>query len=186
MSTFLERFRPGVSVERITEVDLPVLQAEGCQAILLDLDNTLLPWQSSKMPDDVREWIEQARSLGLRLCIVSNTHNPRRLRKIADDLGMQCIDRALKPRKGGFLRAAEMVCCKPAECTVVGDQVLTDILGGNLAGMRTVLVKPMHRREFVGTKVSRLIERLVLMLLRRGNGTGTKGRSLQSDTQEGK
>lgn len=186
MNGFLEQFRPDESVARITEVDLSVLQAEGCQAILLDLDNTLLPWQSSRMPDDVREWIEQARTLGLRMCIVSNTHNPRRLRKIAEDLGVQCVDRALKPRKGGFLRAAEIVCCEPAECTVVGDQVLTDILGGNLAGMRTVLVKPMHRREFVGTKISRLIERLVLTLLRRGNRTGTKGRSLQSDTQESK
>ncbi len=161
MSRFLELCRPDESVSRVTDIDLTRLTSRGMEALLIDLDNTLLPWQSSEVPADVREWVERAKASGLKLCIVSNTHNPRRLRRIAEELGIEWLDRALKPRRASFVRAAERVGCSVERAVVVGDQILTDVLGGNLAGMHTVLVAPMHPREFVGTKINRLIERLI-------------------------
>jgi hypothetical protein len=165
MTRLLDLCRPDERVKRISEIDLARLKSEGFEALMLDLDNTLCPWQSREVPDDVRQWLEQAKSLGMRVCIVSNTHNPRRLRQIAEELGVPSLDRALKPRQRGFARAAEMVGSCPEHAVVVGDQILTDILGGNRAGMRTILVEPMHPREFIGTKISRVIERAIFKLL---------------------
>lgn len=184
MGRLVDVFCPDLCVERITDIDLTGLQADGCQALMLDLDNTLLPWKSSTVPDDCRCWIEQARELGLKLCIVSNTHNPRRLNRIADSLGVPAFARALKPRPHGFDRAVEVLGCDREKCVVVGDQVMTDIWGGNRAGMFTILVKPMHRLEFVGTKVSRMVEWAILTYLRRLGRLGTISDSDKSEVQE--
>ncbi|MDH7602825.1 MAG: YqeG family HAD IIIA-type phosphatase [Armatimonadota bacterium] len=157
----LDLCRPDESVSRVTDIDLDRLMDKGFKALLLDLDNTLLPWQSMEVPADVRRWVNRAVQLGFRLCIVSNTHNPRRLRQIAAEIGVECVHRALKPRGSGFTIALAKLGCAGSEAVVVGDQLLTDILGGKLAGMYTILVDPMHPREFVGTKISRLIERFL-------------------------
>ena len=185
MARLLELCRPNERVARITEIDLARLRSEGFEALMLDLDNTLCPWQSHEVPEDVRAWLERAKSLGMKVCIVSNTHNPRRLRQIAEELGVPSLDRALKPRRRAFARAAEMVGSCPGRTVVVGDQILTDVIGGNRAGMRTILVEPMHPREFIGTKLSRLVERLISALSRRANA-GTKPEPMQSETQDTK
>lgn len=153
--------RPNELVCRVTEIDLQRLFNAGFRALLLDLDNTLLPWRSCDVPADVRSWLRAAEELGFRVCIVSNTHNPRRLRMIAKDVGVECVHRALKPRSVGFDMALAKLGCSRHEAVVIGDQVLTDVLGGNLAGMYTILVEPMHPVEFIGTKISRLIERII-------------------------
>jgi len=174
MPALLEMCRPGDYSPSVLDIDLAALKDQGLECLMLDLDNTLLPWQSSVVPEPVRQWVERAKDLGMRLAIVSNTHNPKRLSAIASELGVASIARALKPRRRGFLVAASMIGCRASNTAVVGDQILTDILGGNLAGMRTILVRPMHRREFVGTKVSRLLEMLILAALGRRAKSGTK------------
>jgi len=151
---------------------------------MLDLDNTLLPWKDSIVPEQVIDWVNHAKENGMRLCIISNTHNPGRLTKIASELGISSVFNALKPRRYGFERAAEMIGCTSNTAVVVGDQLLTDILGGKIAGMYTILVKPMHPREFIGTKISRLIEKGIFALLRRSAETGTKLDRIQSETQD--
>ena len=186
MSKFLELFRPDVFVASIVDIDLRELKSSGCRALMLDLDNTILPWKNSDVPESSRQWVEAAKSLGMKLCIVSNTHNPKRLSRVAEDLGIPSLYRALKPRRYGFQKAAAMLDCNADSSIVVGDQLLTDILGGNLAGFRTILVQPMHPREFFGTKISRLVERGILALLRRKSQTGTNADSIQSERQESK
>ena len=174
MPRFLEMFRPGERVASVLDIDPNALGSSGIETVMLDLDNTLLPWQSSIVPDDVRAWIESIKQAGLKTCIVSNTHNPRRLTKISDDLDILSLPRALKPRRYGFAKAAEILCTDLSRSVVVGDQLLTDILGGNLAGARTILVRPMHPREFFGTKISRVVEFGILMLLGKQSPAGTK------------
>jgi len=80
----------------------------------------------------------------------------------------------LKPRRKGLAAALEMIGSESARTAMIGDQVFTDVLGGRRMGMYTILVKPMARREFVGTKVSRLFERGLLAYLRRCGMLGTK------------
>lgn len=166
MNGFLEKFRPTQCVESVAHIDLSALMSLGFNTLMLDLDNTLLPWKDSTLPELSQQWIQQAKEMGMKLCIVSNTHNPKRLSNIAAHLGIPSVCRALKPRKHGFMKAAAVLDSSPEHTVVVGDQLLTDILGGNLAGMRTILVRPMHRREFIGTKLSRLVERGILAILR--------------------
>ena len=183
MGRILQLFSPDENADRVVDIDLGALASSGFEALMLDLDNTLLPWQSSQVPPDVRGWIERAKGMGMKLVILSNTHNPRRLARIASDLGIPSVHGALKPRKAGFARASALIGSPSEHTVVVGDQVLTDILGGNLAGMRTILVKPMSAREFIGTKVSRLIERCIFALLRRAEA-GTKSKPGQSQTRD--
>ncbi len=184
LSYFIELLCPDRFANSLLDIDVEDLRNKGFESVLLDLDNTLLPWKDSIVPKPVVAWIEQAKSTGMKLCIVSNTHNPKRLTEIAANLGIPCIHRALKPRRQGFERASRMLGCDPKQTVVVGDQIVTDILGGNLAGMYTILVKPMHKQEFVGTKLSRLIERMILHLLARQSQQGTNFKTNQSQTQD--
>lgn len=184
MSGLLGAFRPGMCVDGLKDIDLEDLRSRGIRALMLDLDNTILPWRDVVVPESSEQWVRQAKSLGFGVCIVSNTHNPKRLTRIASALGIPSVHRALKPRRRGFARALETVGCDPAAAAVVGDQILTDIVGGNLAGMFTILVRPMHQREFVGTKLSRIVEKLVLALLRRADRMGTNAGCGQSEDQD--
>ena len=88
--------------------------------------------------------------------------------QVAESLGIPFISRAQKPRRGGFHRAVFFLGVKPEETAVIGDQIFTDVLGGNRAGLYTILVVPIARREFVGTKFSRAMEYFVLRRLQRG------------------
>lgn len=186
MARVLELFRPDEFVPSVVDIDLVSLKERGFEALMVDLDNTLLPWKDSVVPHEVAAWVSRARELGLGLCIVSNTHDPRRLERIASALEIACVSRALKPRRHGFVKACGLIGCDASRAVVVGDQLLTDILGGNAAGMHTILVQRMHRREFVGTKFSRLIEKALLALLRRGGPVGTNTQRIQSQTQDTK
>ncbi|MEN6355471.1 MAG: YqeG family HAD IIIA-type phosphatase [Armatimonadota bacterium] len=185
MGELLELFRPDQYVRNVSEIDLAALKQDGFRALMLDLDNTLLPWASSQVPESSRRWIESAKAVGMGLCIVSNTHNPKRLNAVARELGISCVFRALKPRPHCFERALKMLGCKAENCVVVGDQLLTDILGGNWACMHTILVEPMHPKEFIGTKLSRLIERWIMRRLRRP-AAGTNDGLYKSEKQDTK
>ena len=151
----------------VTSIRPEELRKAGYQAVLLDVDNTLVGWQRTDIPMAVRQWIGELKQAGLRLCLVSNTRHPRRLAALAEDLQVPFVRRAFKPGRRGFLVALEQLGVPPSAAVMIGDQMFTDVLGGNRAGVDTILVTPMHRREFVGTKISRLAESVVLALLRR-------------------
>lgn len=183
MALYLEMFRPGEFAESVVDIDCSALKLKGYDSLMLDLDNTLLPWKSSIVPDQVKDWVVKAKECGMKLVIVSNTHNPKRLEKVSCELNIPSIAHALKPGKSGFLKAAGLIGSDLSRTVVVGDQILTDVFGGNRSGMRTILVKPMHSYEFIGTKISRMVERAILRVLRRGGGTGTKLEQIQSEKQ---
>ncbi|HSV72495.1 MAG TPA: YqeG family HAD IIIA-type phosphatase [Chthonomonadales bacterium] len=157
------RYCPG----GVTDVRPADLRDAGIEAVLLDLDNTLVAWQGYDVPDAVMEWLAELRACGLKLYLVSNTRSGRRLRQLAAELEMSYVRRAWKPRRRGFLAAMRELGVGPDRTAVIGDQMFTDVLGGNRLGLYTVMVRPMARREFVGTRLSRLAERVVLAWLRR-------------------
>lgn len=161
------RWCPDEVVASVSEIQPESLKQRGIQAVLLDLDNTLVPWQKVDVPETVRQWIEAMKSAGLRLCLVSNTRRRRRLEMLAKELGVAYVPKAFKPRRYGLRQALEQLQATPQQAVMIGDQVFTDVWGGNRMGMRTILVLPMARREFIGTKVSRLLERILLWGYRR-------------------
>lgn len=162
---WLDLFRPDRMADSVAEVDPAALIELGIEALLIDLDNTLVPWRGYEVSDATLEWLRRVEAQGIKLCIVSNTRFPRRLKNLSEKLQVPFVKGRLKPRKSAFRPALELLNVAPERSAVIGDQVFTDILGGNRLGLYTILVRPLSRREFFGTKISRVFERLILRRL---------------------
>lgn len=164
----LQLFCPDRMVESVLEVAPEELRERGVRGVILDLDNTLVRWQKEDISDEVLVWLEQLKAAGFKLCILSNSLLSRRSERIAERLGCPNVRQAHKPRRHGFRRAMDAMETTPAETAVVGDQMFTDILGGNRSGIYTIMVRPIHHHEFVYTRfVSRPPERFLLRLFKR-------------------
>lgn len=147
-------------------VDLERLRERGIRAIIVDLDNTLVAWRHPRPTAAVHEWLARARAAGFKVCILSNG-GARRVEAFAGECGIPCVGAAGKPRRRAFRAALACLGTQPRETAVVGDQIFTDVLGGNRMGLYTILVRPVCPREFVGTRIVRRVERWVLGYLRR-------------------
>lgn len=145
-------------------VDFAALRARGIRGLIFDLDNTLALWRAGPPPPETAELLARLVGEGFRLAILSNGRlaaRPNVLRRF-EDLGIPVIWPARKPLPFGFKAALAALGTRPAETAMIGDQLLTDILGGNLLGLYTVLVEPLNpRRESSLTKLNRLWERLL-------------------------
>lgn len=148
-------------VDTLLDVPLEELAAAGLRAFIFDLDNTITEWNSQALRTEVEEWFQTIREMGFKACILSN-NGEKRILQVSQRLGIPFIHRARKPMRRSFLQAVDLMGMKPSEVAVIGDQIFTDVLGGNRAGLYTILVKPLARREFYGTKISRAMEFFVL------------------------
>lgn len=157
----MERFHPAEYVRSIYDIDLRALRQRGVRGIICDLDNTLVAWDSSETAPELRRWLADAKSAGIQVCIVSNNGRTR-VGNFAEPLGLPFVANAAKPRRKAFRKAMELLGTSPRETAVIGDQVFTDVFGGNRQGMHTILVVPISRQEFIGTRLVRLIEQFVL------------------------
>ncbi|MCL6515970.1 YqeG family HAD IIIA-type phosphatase [Alicyclobacillus sp.] len=168
MSSFWERWMPNEFVASVHEIDLTRLRRAGRRLILCDLDNTLVPWNDPDVPEDLRSWIARGQAMGFTFCIVSNNRGPR-VQRFAEKTGLPHIAAARKPKPEAFEEAMRRFSARPEETVMVGDQLLTDVRGGNRCGAYTILVAPIHPREWWGTRLVRIAERFVMRrLLRRG------------------
>lgn len=164
----LRHFAPDEALHSLSEVDLDELKAEGKKLILLDVDNTLLPWRSHDIPPETITWISRAKSMDFSLCVLSNTRKPERLTKLCQQMGLEFIRDKFKPSTRMFLLALQKHQLQPDQAVMIGDQLMTDVLGANRAGIDAIWVRPMAKREFVGTTVvSRNLERVVGLFLYR-------------------
>ncbi len=120
-----------------------------------------MPWRSSEVKNEQVQWVGRARSFGLKVAIVSN-NTYSRVDDVSSKLGVIALSAAFKPRRSPFRLIASHFSLLPAEIAVVGDQLFTDILGGNRCGMYTILVKPMSKQEIISTKVMRVAEKIFL------------------------
>ncbi len=152
--------RPDAEADSIYAIDPAALRARGIRGIILDLDNTIVPWGTWDVPQALGPWIAAARAVDLRLCIVSNNAGAR-VAHLAAALGLPAVTGAWKPRRRALRRALGMMGTAPEATALIGDQVFTDVLGGNRLGLHTILVPPQSGREFPLTRLTRLAERLV-------------------------
>jgi HAD superfamily phosphatase (TIGR01668 family) len=163
-----QRFCPRLVIPAVTLLEPDFFRSRGLRAVLLDLDNTLVHWHGSEVRPEIAEWLREQQTAGLRFCLASNTHRPRRLAALAETLDVPYELGVAKPAPAGLRRCLARINAVPAETAMIGDQIFTDIWGGNLCGLYTILVQPMSPREFIGTRVvSRPLERVVLSTLRR-------------------
>ncbi len=121
-----------------------VLAGKGVRLVLADLDNTLVPYRVLEPSPAVRDWIAELGRERIVLFVLSNSRRPGRARRFAEAMGLPYQGRSGKPKRGGYLRAMERMGCKPSETVMVGDQIFTDVLGANRAGVAPLLVEPIR------------------------------------------
>ncbi|WP_238442408.1 YqeG family HAD IIIA-type phosphatase [Desulfofalx alkaliphila] len=158
-------FYPDMYVSALQNIDIEQLKQRGIKALIFDLDNTIIPWGSNDMPDETVAWFANLKEQGFKVCIVSNNSKDR-VAQMAGILQIQAIHKAAKPLRRAFLRAVQMMDVRPEETAMVGDQIFTDVLGANRLGLYTILVMPINKREFIGTRINRQLEKLVLRRIR--------------------
>ena len=128
----------------VTDISPKVLAEKGIKLVLADLDNTLVPYRVTTPPDQVVAWKRELEAHGIRLFLLSNSRKPGRAQRFAERLGVPYQGRSGKPKRAGYLRAMERMGARPEETVMVGDQIFTDTLGANNAGVIPLLVRPIR------------------------------------------
>jgi HAD superfamily phosphatase (TIGR01668 family) len=133
---------------------------------MLDLDNTLAPWQCQDVSVAVERWMEELHATELRACIVTNAALVSRVQPVADRLRIPWILKAYKPLAGGMRRGMRLLGTSAAQTAMVGDMLLTDILGGNRLGLFTILVDPINAQteDPLVKLLQRPAERMIMRL----------------------
>jgi uncharacterized protein len=152
---------PNLHLNNIFEIDAEQLQEFGIKGIITDMDNTLVPWSDRTVYPRLAEWFAFFKQKGFKICIVSNNSRDRG-GKLARELNIPAFWYAVKPRRRAFRKALEQMQLLPEEVAVVGDQIFTDVLGGNRLGLFTIHVTPISEKEFIWTKLMRMLERLII------------------------
>lgn len=163
----LKNLYPRMYVPSILEIKPALLKSLGLKGVIFDLDNTIVRRDSVNAPPEVLKMIVEMRKEGFKLGIVSNNSRSR-VGAIAAEMDMPAVHRAVKPFARPFRRALRLMGADARETALVGDQIFTDILGGNIAGLYTILVVPMQGKDFWGTRlITRHLEKIVLARLKK-------------------
>ncbi|GGA68947.1 YqeG family HAD IIIA-type phosphatase [Ornithinibacillus halotolerans] len=162
----LNRFLPNEHVKNIFEVRPEVLKEKGIKGIITDLDNTLVPWNVKSATPEVIEWFKQMKDNGIKVTIISN-NKEERVKMFSEPLGTPFVFSARKPLRRAFKVAARQMDLQKDEIVVIGDQLLTDVLGGNSAGLYTILVVPIVQTDEKITQFNRKIERKIMNYFRK-------------------
>lgn len=153
-------FKPTFWLKNVLAIDEKFLKKNRVRALVLDMDNTLSMHGDPAAEDGVTEWLDKMRSLGIKMRIVSNNTN-KRVAPLAAKLGLPFTANGAKPLTFGVNRAVKAMGVRKRETLVVGDQIFTDVMAGNLAGIRTVLVEPFHLEKTWTFRLKRKAESLV-------------------------
>lgn len=153
--------RPWRRERAITDVDVDELAATGVRCVLFDRDNTVVPRDTGVAPESVMDWICRVREAGIALCMVSNNFHSQQVEASAAELGCAVVHHAMKPAPFAVRRALALVGVDASEAVLIGDQVFTDVMAGNLAGVRTILVEPQSTSDLWYTHIFRVFERAI-------------------------
>lgn len=162
-----ELFTPTFQAKSLDSISIERLVQQGVHGLIIDLDNTMTPWNDMEVGPKVVDWFKKLDAAGIKACVVSNNKKKQRVAVVAERLGIPFVFRATKPRRRAFRAGMEILGTGQEDTVVIGDQLFTDIMGGNRLGLATILVLPISDREFVGTRLMRLAERLLVWLMKR-------------------
>ncbi len=157
---------PDRYVDSILEVEPGELRASGIKGVITDMDNTLVAWNQRTATSGLHCWMENLKENGFNVCIVSN-NSAEQGSELARQLDVPAIWYAVKPRRKAFRKALRILDLPPSQVAVVGDQLFTDVLGGNRLGLYTILVVPISQKEFIWTKMMRGFEKRMLHSLQK-------------------
>lgn len=142
---------------KVEDITINYLLENKIKILILDVDNTLIDYYEN-LSNDIIKWAETLKAQGIKLYILSNTNNKAKVEKVANKLEIPYRNFAMKPLKRGFLKIQKELEIKPEEIAVIGDQLFTDILGGNRCKMHTILVDPINSKDYWYTAWKRPIE----------------------------
>ena len=152
---------PKAYFNNIKDITIEFLQTHNIKGLLIDVDNTLIDYNKNIL-DGVKEWIDKMRDEGIKLCILSNTNNKLKVQNVSRYLDIPYIFFAMKPLKNGFKKGMKKLKLESKNIAVIGDQLLTDVLGANRCNMYSILVKPIHEKDIFITKLKRPLERKIM------------------------
>lgn len=152
--------KPDIKLNRVTDIGVEILKKYGIKALILDVDNTLSTHHGEVLTDGLEDWLSAMRENGIGLVILSNSKQAR-VEPFAAKIGLSFISMGLKPLPFKFSSARKSLGTKRRETAIVGDQIFTDTLGGNLYGVTTILLDPIKLEGSKSFKFKRKIERAV-------------------------
>ena len=120
-------FYPNIYLNNVKEITIELLKENNIKGLLLDVDNTLIDF-NHKILEGGKEWCEDLKKQGIKLCILSNTNKIEKVKRVAKELDLQYINFAKKPFKSGFKRATNLLELNAENVAVAGDQIMTDVL----------------------------------------------------------
>lgn len=153
----IEKFKPTWMVESIYSITPEQLRNHNIHAVLTDLDNTLIAWNHPEATEESVRWIERMKDANIPVIILSNNKG-NRIGKVAEILELDYVAWSMKPSRRAFKIARDRLDIPAENLVMVGDQVLTDILGANRYGMRSILVKPIVDSDAWNTRFNRMLE----------------------------
>ena len=139
---------PDYKFKSILDISTDFLNEKEIKLLLLDLDNTVSPYKTQSPEKAITEWVEGMKKADIRLFIVSNNRGSRP-KIFAEALGINYIGNAKKPFTAGIMRAIEISGFEKKHTALAGDQVYTDVLAANGAGIRSILVEPIKFTNFL-------------------------------------
>ena len=148
---------PKTYLNKVQDITIQFLIENKIKALILDVDNTLIDYYKN-LSDDVIEWAHSLQGQGIKMYILSNTNKKEKVEKVANSLEIPYKLFARKPSKGGFMKIQKEIKIEPENIGVVGDQIFTDVIGGNRCNMFTILVDPVTSKDYWYTAWKRPIE----------------------------
>lgn len=150
-------FYPNAYFNKVEEITIEFLNKNKIKALILDVDNTLIDYNKN-LSKDVENWVRELKGQGIKLYILSNTNQKEKVETVANKLQIPYEFFAKKPLKIGFLKVKKELKEEAENIAVVGDQIFTDIIGGNRCKMFSILVDPINEKDFWYTAWKRPIE----------------------------
>ena len=138
---------PKVIAPALTDVDEALLSRLGVELLMLDFDNTIVPYTTSVPTQEMERWLDWVKHSGVQVCVVSNSHKER-VKVFCRHYGIDCITHARKPFSQGIRQCLERYGIPARHAALVGDQIYTDVLGANRMGVTSILVSAIHNHNF--------------------------------------
>ena len=137
---------PKIIVPALTDVSEELLCSRGIQLLMLDFDNTIVPYTTNTPTESMESWLRTMQASGITLCVVSNSKKDR-VKIFCKQYGIDCITHANKPFSKGIKACLQKFALQPKECALVGDQIFTDTLGANGVGVTSILVNAIDNHN---------------------------------------
>lgn len=152
--------KPNKLFKNIYDITPEFIERENVKGLLVDMDNTLLPWHETTLSDETLNWIKLMEESGVKVCVITNS-GIKRTGKVMDNVNLDFIHTAVKPFPFSFIKGRKILGVKKENLFVVGDQMVTDALGSKIVGYKCIIVEPISPKEQKGTAVNRFFERLL-------------------------